>query len=117
MSKNTSLICEYCGKSTLHTQASINHILHLILTILTGGVWLIVWILLALTSDDSWRCSECGKAASGAGWGIAGSLFRGHKQTKLAEQIKNSEKKCPYCAETIKAEAIVCRYCGKDIKV
>lgn len=51
--------CINCKKQVLIRRKKTSHLLHLILTLLTAGFWLIVWILAAITTD-SWRCSQCG---------------------------------------------------------
>jgi hypothetical protein len=37
-----------------------NHVLHLLLTIVTGGLWAIVWIF-ACMGKKNWRCPVCGQ--------------------------------------------------------
>lgn len=35
--------------------------------------------------------------------------------TPITVAATSDERKCPYCAETIKAEAIICRFCNRNI--
>jgi hypothetical protein len=64
MSHNqTQLYCPNCEGLVLAQKREINHILHLILVILTVGIWVIVWFLLLMAHDNdskSWRCQHCG---------------------------------------------------------
>ena len=63
--------CKNCGHETMHLKNAkkMSWIVHLLLTIITGGFWLIIWIPLtilhifnkSLTSlASSWTCSVCG---------------------------------------------------------
>lgn len=51
--------CKVCNDTVRVSRPGTNHILHLILTIFTGGLWILIWILCAITGDH-WRCDRCG---------------------------------------------------------
>ena len=44
----------------MHLKDATNHILHLLLSVVTGGVWLVVWLLIWLKPKRS-QCTVCGK--------------------------------------------------------
>jgi hypothetical protein len=55
--------CEFCeSRVRLERSGSVNHVLHLILTFLTAGLWLVVWVA-AILWPKRWACSVCGSHA------------------------------------------------------
>lgn len=57
----TSGWCHVCQQQRLMSKPKINHVLHLILSLVTLGVWAIVWLLLAWgNSMKGYRCVQCG---------------------------------------------------------
>ena len=52
----------YCGRCLMQVpvgRQAINHTPHLLLTLITAGVWAILWIRHVRRVRD-WRCLECG---------------------------------------------------------
>ena len=47
----------------LVTRPGVNHVLHLLVTLTTCGLWAFVWLGIALFGGGRWRCSKCGLAA------------------------------------------------------
>lgn len=55
--KQLMFICDDCNKPTIHLQQQPNHILHLLLSVCTAGLWLIVWIFQRSSTPE---CTVCG---------------------------------------------------------
>ncbi|MBR1944956.1 MAG: zinc ribbon domain-containing protein [Alphaproteobacteria bacterium] len=89
-----SAYCDHCKKQVLAKKKGCNHIIHAILSILTGGIWLIIWLLCAITWDD-WYCSQCGE------------------HVKLGS--KGPEYRCPKCGALISSESSFCSNCGQKV--
>jgi hypothetical protein len=57
----TSGWCHVCQQQRMMTKPKINHVLHLILTLVTLGLWSLVWITLAIiNASKGSRCVQCG---------------------------------------------------------
>jgi len=74
--EQASAYCKNCNKQVLVTRNTPNHILHLLLSLVTCGLWLLVWWSMS-SEKKPWRCSQCGLSLGGGsnGWGVIGSLF------------------------------------------
>lgn len=56
--------CKVCGQQRPFEKDRVNHLLHLLFTILTVGIWSIAWLSLVLiNSAKRIRCRTCGEAA------------------------------------------------------
>lgn len=51
--------CANCNQGRKVERPKINHILHLLLSILTAGIWLLIWLGVSVRVGG-WRCEACG---------------------------------------------------------
>jgi ribosomal protein S27AE len=54
--------CRHCGEETVAQRNTASNLIHFILTLLTSGLWLIIWLLAAAHAAGGWRCTKCGKS-------------------------------------------------------
>ena len=56
-----TMFCHRCQKNVLARRQNLSHVLHLLLAIVTGGLWLVVWLVLgAMNARKPFLCSVCG---------------------------------------------------------
>ncbi len=57
--KTKQAFCRSCDAKVRADAEGVNHILHLALSVVTGGLWIAVWVALCVW-PNGWRCSRCG---------------------------------------------------------
>lgn len=61
MSRQTMKPCKACSRLTMHVQPGTSHVLHLILSIISVGFWVPIWLLVSLNNHTKAQCTVCGR--------------------------------------------------------
>ena len=61
--QHASGYCRACGRRAAIHRPGTNHVLHLLLTLFSFGLWLPLWVLGSI-QFGGWRCVACGMKAS-----------------------------------------------------
>ncbi len=60
MLESTYFFCPTCNIERKFHRDGVNHVLHLVLGILTGGLWLVSWLALTIGHYyEPWTCNSC----------------------------------------------------------
>lgn len=58
--KQTGRYCPMCERNVLATATTPNQLLHFFLSLFNLGLWVPVWILVAVVKIGDYRCTKCG---------------------------------------------------------
>lgn len=120
--KEASGYCSYCGENVLIRAKTPNHILHLILSFVTSGLWLVVWIILGLSAKE-WRCCKCGHEVHLGGKGSVGGTYSNANNhytdytytSNITGPNGKKVKICMHCGAKNRAEDYTCISCSKPV--
>ena len=57
--QRTQKFCKRCKSNVLAVRPGTNHVLHLLLSLVTCLIWVPIWILSAI-KIGGWKCPTCG---------------------------------------------------------
>jgi hypothetical protein len=57
--EKTGRYCKHCKSKVPAERKATNHVLHLLISVFTAGLWLPLWFACSL-KIGGWRCVKCG---------------------------------------------------------
>ena len=99
-----------------YNKANTNHILHLLLSLITMGFWIIAWLLVA--NSNTRRRAKLEKLIDESKKAIIEIDTKLIPEAKERESQRNEKAsiECPWCAEIILAKAKICKHCGREVQ-